>query len=80
MTNPAEDEQMKLRIRQAEAIVDHPEHYMVCEGCGSILDIRTVLCGQCHAYRFDTSNEAVTVQALLLASRPQQGVTPEDLT
>ena len=33
----------------------------------------------CNAYRFDSNTEYVVEQAVLLASREQRSVTPEDL-
>jgi len=40
---------------------------------------RVVTCPNCHGYRFDDSAERVVEQANILASRPQQSVTSEDL-
>lgn len=68
------------RVRQAEKISQNPEEYKVCEGCGSIVTLRTVACPSCHAYRFDCNHEKVVSQARLLASRLQSAVLSSDLT
>ena len=67
------------RAQQAEKIIQRPEDYKVCEGCGSIVTERTVACPSCHAYRFDSSLGRVVNQARLLASRLQSGVLSSDL-
>jgi len=67
------------RAARARKIVEAPQHFKVCEGCDSIVTARVVTCPNCHGYRFDDSPERVVEQANLLASRPQQSVTSEDL-
>jgi hypothetical protein len=68
------------RAARAEKIIAAPENFKVCEGCDSIVTMRVVSCPNCHGYRFDESPERVVEQARLLASRPQQSVTAEDLS
>jgi hypothetical protein len=42
--------------------------------------MRVTSCPNCHGYRIDEAPERVVEQARLLASRPQQSVTAEDLS
>ena len=67
------------RAAKARKIIEAPQNFKVCEGCESIVTARVVTCPNCHGYRFDESPERVVEQANLLASRPQQSVTSEDL-
>ena len=62
------------RLDKAKLIIDRPGDFKVCEACGS-----TAVCPNCNAYRFDSNTEYVVEQAVLLASREQRSVTPEDL-
>jgi hypothetical protein len=50
----------------------------VCEGCGSIVLKKALLCPNCHAYRFDESTPLVIKQAELLGSRDAASVTKDD--
>lgn len=67
--------------RQAKArqIADNPRAYEVCEGCESIVGAGTLVCPNCHGYRFDGDPIRVVDQALLLGSREKRSVTAEDL-
>lgn len=67
------------RLKQAEKITTHPEHYKVCEGCGSIVVVRAVTCPSCHAYRFDATAIRVVAQAKDLAKRAASSVLASDL-
>lgn len=67
------------RIKQAEKIMEQPDDYKVCEGCGSIVTARTVSCPNCHAYCFDETSESVKKQARLLAKRAAHSVLSSDL-
>jgi uncharacterized paraquat-inducible protein A len=67
------------RAARAEKIIAAPANFKVCEGCDSIVTARVVACPNCHGYRFDESPERVIEHARLLASRPQQTVTAQDL-
>jgi hypothetical protein len=67
------------RARQAAKILEHPADYKVCEGCGSIVTVRTVSCPSCHAYAFNDSAERVTEQARLLARRSASSVLSSDM-
>ena len=68
------------RAARAEKIIAAPGNFKVCEGCDSIVTARVVDCPNCHGYRFDESPERVVEQARLLATRPQQSVTAQDLS
>jgi precorrin-6B methylase 2 len=50
----------------------------VCEGCGSIVLKKALLCPNCHAYRFDESVSRVKQQAEVLGSRDAASVTKDD--
>lgn len=67
------------RKEMATLIINDPSAFKVCEGCGSIVSRQTSICPNCNAYRFDTKEECVVEQAILLASREQRSVTPEDI-
>lgn len=67
------------RQKQAAKIMEQPAEYKVCEGCGSIVTVRTTHCPSCHAYRFDDTSERVLSQATLLAQRQASSVLSSDL-
>ena len=73
-------EPLSDRPRQAAKILEHPDEYKVCEGCGSIVTARTVSCPSCHAYAFDENAGRVTEQATLLARRSANSVLSSDMT
>ena len=64
---------------EAQEIASNPDEYQVCEGCESIVGLETVVCPNCHSYRFDADPIRVVDQALLLGSREKRSVTAEDL-
>lgn len=66
------------RAGAAAKILAKPSDYKVCEGCGSIVLKKALLCPNCHAYRFDESTPLVIKQAELLGSREAASVTKED--
>ena len=66
------------RAGAAAKILAKPADYKVCEGCGSIVLKKALLCPNCHAYRFDESTLLVIKQAELLGSREAASVTKED--
>ena len=72
MTNP------NPRAGAAAKILAHPADYKVCEGCGSIVLKKALLCPNCHAYRFDESLVRVGKQAEILGSRDASSVTKDD--
>jgi hypothetical protein len=69
----------KERLKQAAKILEQPSDYKVCEGCGSIVTVRTFHCPSCHGYRFDETSERVTAQAHLLAKRKANSVLSSDM-
>lgn len=74
------DEQpINERSRQAAKIQENPLDYKVCEGCGSIVTIRTTACPSCHAYQFDPAEQRVIKQAKALARRNANSVLSSDL-
>ncbi|TAE92379.1 MAG: hypothetical protein EAZ81_03215 [Verrucomicrobia bacterium] len=67
------------RQDKARKIAASATSYKVCEGCDSIVSLKTVLCPNCHSFRFDASPTRVIAQAQLLGSREQNSVTASDL-
>jgi len=67
------------RLEKAQQIASSPGDYEVCEGCESIVACGTLMCPNCHGYRFDGDPTRVVDQALLLGSREKRSVTAEDL-
>ena len=67
------------RLAKAQQIASDPNSYQVCEGCESIVGFGTLVCPNCHGYRFDGTPERVVDQALLLGSREKRSVTAQDL-
>ena len=68
------------RQGKAAQIAENPTAYQVCEGCDSIVGSSTVICPNCHSYRFDPQAERVVEQARILGSREQRSVTSGDLS
>lgn len=73
------------RLAAAAAILEHPEVYMVCNGCGSIIQIvvlmkKRVACPSCDGYSFDTDPEHVKEQTQKLLVSGQQSVQKRDLS
>jgi len=66
------------RASASAKILAKPADDKVCEGCGSIVLKKALLCPNCHAYRFDESTPLVIKQAELLGSREAASVTKED--
>ena len=67
------------RLDKAKEIANNPTKYKVCEGCDSIVGSNTVICPNCHGYRFDAKADRVVDQAVWLGSREQTSVTSDDL-
>lgn len=68
------------RAATAAKIAANPIGYKVCEGCDSIVGSNTVLCPNCHSFRFESSPQRVVEQARMLGAREQKSVTAEDLS
>lgn len=72
-------ESHRERLKQAQKIMEQPLDYKVCEGCGSIVTVRTTACPSCHAYKFDETEARVVAQAKALAKRQANSVLSSDL-
>ncbi len=71
---------MDARQKAAKQIAESPQDFKICEGCESIVMINVQMCPNCHAYRFNQSEEDIIKHAEILGSREQQSVTSEDLS
>lgn len=67
------------RSQQAQKIIKNPSGFKVCEGCGSIVVMKSVSCPNCHAYCFDSETKRVLRQAKVLAKRAARSVLFSDL-
>ena len=68
------------RARQADKIVKNPANYKICQGCDSIVLIKTHTCPNCASYRCEEGEEAVVRQARILGNRERRSVIPGDLS
>jgi RNA polymerase subunit RPABC4/transcription elongation factor Spt4 len=66
------------RQEMAQEIQEHPDKYKVCEGCGSIVVVKSAVCPNCNAYRFDSEAASVIRQAQELAKRNPLSIDQED--
>jgi len=66
------------RVSAADKIRHSPDHYKVCEGCGSIVVAKAGVCPNCNAYRFDISPEAVLKQVEILVARQPLSIDKRD--
>jgi len=66
------------RTSAADKIRNNPDHYKVCEGCGSIVVSKAGVCPNCNAYRFDSSAEAVLKQVDILVARQPLSIDKRD--
>lgn len=71
--------QQQSRLDKAKEIANNPGNYKVCEGCDSIVGSGTILCPNCHGYRFDDEASRVVDQAVWLGVHEQTSVTAQDL-
>lgn len=71
-------ENLPDRASAAAKILARPADYKICEGCGSIVLKKALLCPNCHAYRFDISTARVKQQAAILGARQPASVTRDD--
>ena len=67
------------RLKQALVILLQPELFKICEGCDSIVTIRTVVCPSCKAYKFNDNPEDVVDHTKEISVCEQKSVTDEDL-
>ena len=68
------------RAKQADKIVKNPGNYKICQGCDSIVLLKTHTCPNCASYRFEEGTEAVVKQARLLGNRERRSVVQADLS
>ena len=71
--------EFETRRGAAEYIIDHWEHYKVCDGCDSIVTLKTQICPVCATYRFDASKETVVNMARELSKHDQRSLLHDDL-
>ena len=76
---PVQSDSLRARARQAAKIVRDPERYKICEGCDSIVVVKSAACPNCYGYRFNEDCQDVVAQARLLGSRERTSVVAEDL-
>jgi len=67
------------RLTQALVILLQPELYKICEGCDSIVTAKTVICPNCHSYRFNDDIEDIIVHTERISRQEQRSVTENDL-
>lgn len=70
---------MDKRLAAAIQIVLNPQDYKVCECCDSIVKEKTIICPNCHGYRYNCDVDAVVSQAKHLSISEQKSVTKEDM-
>lgn len=70
---------LSKRLAIAVQIMLNPSKYKVCEGCDSIVSIKTRICPNCHAYRYNDDKNYVMEQAEILGKSEQKSVTKDDL-
>ena len=68
------------RAKQADKIVKNPANYKICQGCDSIVLLKTHTCPNCASYRFQEGADAVVAQARVLGNRERRSVVPEDFS
>ncbi len=67
------------RAKRARRIVRNPSLYKICLGCDSIVATKMNICPNCHAYRYEASEDFVVAQAKALSTREQNSVAAEDM-
>jgi len=67
------------RLAQALVILLQPELFKICEGCSSIVTVKTVICPSCKAYRFNVNTDDVIAHTKDISVKTQQSVTDKDL-
>lgn len=66
------------REQIAREIFNEPEHFMVCEGCGSICYRQLISrCKLCHSYRWNYDLASIQEKAQELGSREDTSVPME---
>lgn len=67
------------RLEQALVILLQPELFKICEGCDSIVTVKTVICPSCKTYRFNENLDDIIEHTKEISVKEQQSVTDEDL-
>ena len=70
---------VRREAAKAQEIASNPDEYQVCEGCESIVGSGTLVCPNCHGYRFDLDHQSIVSQARFLGTREQNSVLASDL-
>lgn len=70
---------MNKRLAAAIQIILSPSKYKVCEGCDSIVSKTSIICPNCHSYRYNEDTDFIVSQAEKLGSSEQKSVTKDDL-
>ena len=73
------EEDITSRLAQALVILLQPEQFKICEGCDSIVTVKTVICPSCHSYRFNDDTEEVIAHTEIISRKEQCSVTKDDL-
>lgn len=58
----------------ASGIINHPEHFKICEGCTGIAKKETNVCPVCKSYHWNDNPWAVTKRAAELGSRQPETI------
>jgi RNA polymerase subunit RPABC4/transcription elongation factor Spt4 len=67
------------RLEQALIILLQPEMFKICEGCDSIVTLKTVICPSCKAYKFNENLDDIIEHTKEISVREQRSVTDKDL-
>ena len=67
------------RLEQALIILLQPELFKICEGCDSIVTVKTVICPSCKTYRFNEKLDDIIEHTKEISVQDQQSVTDKDL-
>ena len=73
------EEDVTSRLARALVILLQPELYKICEGCDSIVTAKTVICPNCHSYRFNDDKEDIIAHTERISRQEQRSVTESDL-
>ncbi len=58
----------------ASGIINHPELFKICGGCGGIVKKETNVCPVCKSYHFNDNPWTVMKQAAELGQRPPETI------
>ena len=68
MTEDAHNEHLAHRRAKADAFIDNPSLYKVCDCCRSICLRRARVCPLCAAYRFHEDAETIVATAAIIGA------------